>query len=145
MGCLPPSQDWMGYPPPIRTGWGYPSTHQDWIGVPTTHWGWLEVTTPLPPPLRTGRGYPAPSGLDGQSSRASTCYMASGMPLAFTQEDFLLQKGRAVHLMRNIFCKERKIMNAGMQTATAHLRILNTQSQSKHVSGKILSLKIHWF
>ena len=43
-------------------------------------------------------GYPQP-GLDGvppnqvwirQSSIASTCYAAGGVPLAFTQEDFLV-------------------------------------------------------
>ena len=48
-----------------------------------------------------GWGTPARTGLDtslarsrwgtppGQNSRASTCYAAGGMPLAFTQEDFL--------------------------------------------------------
>ena len=33
-----------------------------------------------------GTGVPSP----GQNSRASTCYVVSGMPLAFTQEDFLI-------------------------------------------------------
>ena len=43
------------------------------------------------------QGTPPPPGLDGvhpppirQSSIASTCYAAGGMPLAFTQEDFLV-------------------------------------------------------
>ena len=71
-----PSQVWVGgYPitglggipsqvwmgvPPTMTGWGTP--HHDWIGYP---------------PIR-------------QSSIVSTCYTAGGMPLAFTQEDFLV-------------------------------------------------------
>ena len=48
------------------------------------------------PGLVGGRGYPQP-GLDGvpptpirQSSIASTCYPAGGMPLTFTQKDFLV-------------------------------------------------------
>ena len=62
-----PSQVWGGTPsqvwmgvPPTMTGWGTP--HHDWIGYP---------------PIR-------------QSSIVSTCYMVGGMPLAFTQEDFLV-------------------------------------------------------
>ena len=51
-------QDWMGYPM-FRTGWWYPLPHQDRMGVLPT------------PPVRR------------QSSRASTCYVAGGMPLAF--------------------------------------------------------------
>ena len=49
--------------PPFRTGWGTPPI-QDWIGTLS--------------PIRR------------QSSVASTCYAAGGMPLAFTQEDFLV-------------------------------------------------------
>ena len=66
-----PSLDDVGgypkYPPgpemgyPPRHGTGYPPRHE--MG--------------LPPPLR-------------QISIASTCYTAGGMPLAFTQEDFLV-------------------------------------------------------
>ena len=52
----------MGPPPPHHDLIGYP--HHDWTGYP-------------PPPIR-------------QSSIASTCYAASGMPLAFMQEDFLV-------------------------------------------------------
>ena len=65
-----PHWDWMGYPPLIGTGCGYPplrldggNPHQDWMGVS---------------PIRR------------QSSRVSTCYAVGGMPLAFTQEDFLV-------------------------------------------------------
>ena len=41
---------------------------------------------PYPPPSRTGWGSP----VRRQSNIASTCYVAGGMPLAFTQEDFLV-------------------------------------------------------
>ena len=62
----------------VRTGTGW--------GIPHWDWGWMK--------------YPTPSGLDevppppkvrSQSSTASTCYTAGGMPLAFTQDDFLVQ------------------------------------------------------
>ena len=59
-----------GYPSPR---WGVPRTGvfpgQDW-------------DTPSQP----GLGYPSPR----HNSRASTCYAAGGMPLAFAQEDFLV-------------------------------------------------------
>ena len=47
----------------------------------------------VPPPSRPGQG--TPQTWDGvlpprQSNIASTCYSAGGMPLAFTQEDFLV-------------------------------------------------------
>ena len=68
-----PSQVWMGeYPIPGLDGGGYPRVPgldrvpptQDWMGYP-------------PPPIR-------------QSRIERTCYAAGGMPLAFTQEDFLV-------------------------------------------------------
>ena len=59
--------------------WGTPQPGQDWGTSPAkSAWG-----TPL---ARTG----VPTPLPRQNSRASTCYTASGMPLAFTQEDFLI-------------------------------------------------------
>ena len=109
--------DWMGYhlrnrwgytpvrtgrryPTPIGTGWGYPLSElvgdtpppleldggtpcQDWIGVaPTIGTG---------SPIGTGWGYSSsPPPIRKQSSRASTCYAAGGMPFVFTQEDFLV-------------------------------------------------------
>ena len=61
---------------PGLDGGGVPKvpTGQVWCGggYPGTGWGTL-------PPIR-------------QSSIASTCYAAGGMPLAFTQEDFLVSK-----------------------------------------------------
>ena len=52
-----------GVPPQLEFDVGIPP-HQDWMVYPT--------------PIRR------------QSSRASTCYMAGSMPLAFAQEDFLV-------------------------------------------------------
>ena len=49
------------------------------MGVPPSgQWGVPHVTDGGTPPIRR------------QSSRASTCYTAGGMPLAFTQENFLV-------------------------------------------------------
>ena len=55
----------MGATPTLaRIGWGTPPV-QDWMGYPR--------------PIR-------------QSSITSTCYVAGGMPLAFTQEDFVYKQ-----------------------------------------------------
>ena len=80
MGYPPPSRPGWGTPPPWnwatpRPGMGYPQHYQDLAGVPP----WMEY----PPHL--GWGTPP-----RQSSIASTCYAAGGMPLAFTQEDLLV-------------------------------------------------------
>ena len=92
---LDPSQVWTG---------GAPS--QVWMGVPHPRSG-QGMGVPHPrsalnlgyPPGQDWMGYPPPGpGLDGvpppkPSDRAaleSTCYAAGGMPLAFTQEDFLV-------------------------------------------------------
>ena len=98
--------------PPTRSGWwGYP-------GTPQTRSGWWGGHTWGTPSTRSGWGTPQPGldgggilgvpsppgpGLDGdggtpdqvwirQSSIASTCYAVGGVPLAFTQEDFLVLK-----------------------------------------------------
>ena len=55
-----PHHDWMGHPHP-PTMTGWGTPHHDWMGYP-----------------------PSPTSI------ASTCYPAGGMPLAFTQEDFLV-------------------------------------------------------
>ena len=78
----------MGYPPDL--GWGTPRT---WDGVPPQTWGGVPPQTwdGVPPqtwdgvPPRTWDGVPPPTW-----DIASTCYAAGGMPLAFTQEDFLV-------------------------------------------------------
>ena len=83
-----PPQTWHGVPPNL--GCGIPWT---WDRVPSRHgmgYPWdLGWGTPL------DMGWGTPRTLDGvppprQISIASTCYTAGGMPLAFTQEDFLV-------------------------------------------------------
>ena len=56
---------------------------------------WREGVIPIlpdwmPPPHRDWMGYPPPPPIGRQSSIASTCYAEGSMPLAFTQEDFLV-------------------------------------------------------
>ena len=100
-GTPSPSAGWGT--PPSRPGKGVPPTWT-WEGVATPRpdlgreycpaWTWEEVppcpdleggTPPPPSPGQVqGRGYP------NQNSIACTCYAAGGMPLAFTQEDFLV-------------------------------------------------------
>ena len=66
----------LGTPQPGLDGGGYPIPGLDGLGgtPPSTRFGWWRGT----PPMR-------------QSSIASTCCAAGGVPLAFTQEDFLVQ------------------------------------------------------
>ena len=85
-----PIQVWIvggtqGIPWPGLDGGGVPwvsptwlngiTPHHDWMGYP--HHDWMEY-----PFIMTGWGTPPPSV-------RSTCYVAGGIPLAFTQEDFL--------------------------------------------------------
>ena len=76
MGSPPPP--WSGLdgvpPPPIGTGWGHTPT--------PAYWEWMGYS-----PIKTGLGYPPPRREIG---RQSSC-AAGGMPLAFTQEDFLVK------------------------------------------------------
>ena len=74
---VPPSQTWDGVPPP-RPGTGYPRI-LGWGTPPDLGRGTLP-----PPDLRWGT--PPPTW-----DIASTCYAVGGMPLAFTQEDFLVK------------------------------------------------------
>ena len=85
-----PGLDGGGYP-------GYPTTRSGWWGgtwVPSTRSAWWGVPRVSPDQVWMVGGYPQyplPPGLDGvppspirQSSIASTCYAAGGVPLAFT-------------------------------------------------------------
>ena len=77
MGVLPLSKTgWGTSPPPLppRTGWGTPHP------LSKTGWG--------TPPVQDWMGYLPPPPV----SKASTCYAAGGVALAFTQEDFLVIK-----------------------------------------------------
>ena len=84
-GGVPLIQDWMRYPYPgldgvplSRTGWDTPVL--DWMEYPCPG---LDGVQPL---TRTEWGtHPC------QDSIAFTCYMAGGMPFAFTQEDCLVE------------------------------------------------------
>ena len=68
--------------PRSRWGGGYPISGLDG-GFPIQDW------MGYPPPIQCWTGTPPPPSRR-QSSIASTCYAAGGMPLAFTQEDFLV-------------------------------------------------------
>ena len=92
-GQAPPQPDLEWGTPPPRLGMGYPPRHR--TGVPPSDLGWG-----IPPGHETGyppgpeMGYPPGHGTGyppRQISIASTCYTAGGMPLAFTQEDFLVK------------------------------------------------------
>ena len=77
-----------GVPHPRSGWWGF-TPHPGLDGVP--HWPGLDGVPShdcngyAPPPIR-------------QSSIASTCYAVGGMPLAFTQEDFLVLHGSSHYL-----------------------------------------------
>ena len=77
-----------GYPSP---GWGGGNMNRFSPAPSRSGWG---LGTPRPvqdaiPPVQVRMGYRRPPG---QNSRASICYAACGMPLEFTQDDFLVLK-----------------------------------------------------
>ena len=109
-GTLWPGLDGGEYPL-ARTGWGTPP----WPGLDgggVLYWPGLDWVPPshqycMGYPSRTGCGYhPPPPTPIRQINIASTCCPAGGIPLAFTQEDFLvLEKkfsanGTIIHLVR---------------------------------------------
>ena len=74
----PPRLGRMGYPPtPSQEGWGTPPPIQTW------EWG---THTPPPPVQVRSQDGETPN----RNSVACTCYVAGGIPLAFTQGDFLV-------------------------------------------------------
>ena len=86
-GGVPHPVDW-GYPIP-GPGGGYPiqltvPPVQDWMRYPLSRTGWGT------PPCPRLDGVPPPPVRRQSSIASSTCYVAGGMPLAFTQEDFLM-------------------------------------------------------
>ena len=83
----------MGYPQP-DLGWGTPQT---WDGVPPwtwdrypldLRWGTSQTCDGIIPPRPEMVRWGTPPR---QISIASTCYVVGSMPLAFMQEDFLVQ------------------------------------------------------
>ena len=114
----PPDQVWMGYP--LDLGWGTPRPGQD--GAPP--WPGLDGVPPRPGtgyPPRPGMGYPPPNW-----DIASTCYAAGGMPLAFTQEDFLVTfmsetfRGKEAFTLR----RQPQLFILKMQLSWQHLHLL---------------------
>ena len=81
---VPPVQTWEGYPISWMGAAPFQVRSHVRIGVPPSRTGW---GTPHPW-SRTGWGTPLP--IRRQVSIVSTCYVAGGMPLMFTQEDFLV-------------------------------------------------------
>ena len=77
-GGIPQPGPGRGVPLPGPAGWGVPQQ-----GVPH-----LEDPLPPPPPSDLSRGVPRWQG--GYPISSSTWYATVGMPLAFTQEDFLV-------------------------------------------------------
>ena len=75
-----PSQVWTGGSHP-RSGWGT-SLSRTGCGTP---WPRLDGVISPPPQSKTGWGRRRPP-----VSKASTCYATGGVPLALTQEDFLV-------------------------------------------------------
>ena len=63
----------------LLMGEGYPIKDQDWMGYPPGQ-DWMGY-----PLSKTGWGKPPP-----HPRLTSTCYAAGGMPLAFTQKEFLV-------------------------------------------------------
>ena len=85
-GVPHPRFGWWRYP---RSGWWGGTSSQVWmVEVPQV---WMVGGTPV-----LDGGYPGYPPIR-QNSIASTCYPAGGMPLAFTQEDFLVYS-------ENIYC-----------------------------------------
>ena len=75
-----PSQVWSGYPSQVWMGGGTPILLMG--GTPSK----IRMGGTLP--ILDWMGYPP---IRRQISIASTCYTAGGVPLAFTQEDFLVE------------------------------------------------------
>ena len=119
-GCTP-SQVQMGVVPHPRSRWGYlipgldggiphprsgqgvPPSKIRMEGTPPSKSGWDILPFPHPrldevPASRTGWGTPS---IKRQISKASTCYAAGGVSLAFTQEDFLVKTSfkRCLHVV----------------------------------------------
>ena len=100
--------------------WGVPHPRSGWSTPPDLRWDTpLDLRWGTPPRPRTGypprpeMGYPPPArsgwgtsprpevGYPPPPSIASTFYAAGGMPLAFTQEDFLVvhMRSRSLNLL----------------------------------------------
>ena len=109
MGYPPKTWDWV---PPSQT-WDEVPPSQTWDGVPTQTW---DRVPPSPQtwngvPPRHGTGYPPAhgTGYPPQTDQHSEhLYAAGGMPLAFMQEDFLVNTftWKINHLTDSLFSSE---------------------------------------
>ena len=108
---------WDGVPPTPHLGWGTPH-HPDLDWVPASQVWMVGGTKGTPSTIQTLLGYPPGMGtphprpemwypphhpeLDGVSPQPTrqSSYAAGGMPLAFTQEDFLVAE-IALHFLKN--------------------------------------------
>ena len=136
-------QTWHGVPP--RPGMGYPP--QTWDGVPPgpgmgypPDLGWVPPQTwdGVPPqdlrwgtPPDLGWGSPPPTW-----DIASFCYAAGGMPLAFTQEDFLVASIcailRALSVFGDLSYSRTVVLN---HSTTSHLSFAATYASSVQISS----------
>ena len=91
--CVCPQGEWVP-PSSLHLCRGVPHPVFTWGEVPHPAFTWEEMfpiqSSPrgYPPSIRLDAATPPPPGR--RSSTVSTCYAAGGMPLAFTQEDFLV-------------------------------------------------------
>ena len=85
-----------GRVPTIRPGWGGTLAGVPWWGYPASG-----------TPIRPGQGVPLPGGYPTSGNRWSARYTAVGMPLAFTQEDFLVCFGFILICVILVYCKSR--------------------------------------
>ena len=94
-----PSQVWGGTPagvPLQSASWGTPHRSTPLSASQGGYPGYSPTGVPLHPGQIPGWG----GGTPYRSSIACTCYTAVGMPLAFTQEDFLVYKHRSTFQSR---------------------------------------------
>ena len=109
----------MGYPHDLGwgtlpdLGWGIPP--RPGMGTPPPDLGQGTPNLGQVSPSGPGTGYPPNLVWIRQSSTASTCYTAGSVPLAFTQEDFLVRNYTNQNSARS---RDRVVMQVHMQTQT---------------------------
>ena len=116
-GGYPIQPTGRGYPH-LRSGWGYPFQRQDPhppVQVRSQDRGGRGTALSRSDPRMMGWGRVPPSrsdprmggGTPYQNSIACTCYAAGSMPLAFTQEDFLVTNNifSSVQITKYQICK----------------------------------------
>ena len=126
--------------PHLRSGGGTPSRSGGW-GVPHHRSGGWGVPRVPPNQVWMVGGYPGYPPPMRQSSIASTCYAADGVPLAFTQEDFLVMNLFPFDSSsgRSIFCT----INCGNTNFEVYFRIfskaVDTSDIFLNISGEFVT------